>query len=42
MQRDAALKHAIQQHLDTGDMVVCMAGGGGGSLDDWVRQEFKV
>ena len=38
--RDAQLKSAIQKHLDQGDMVVCMAGGGGGSLDEWVRKEF--
>jgi UDP-N-acetylmuramate--alanine ligase len=41
MERDAKLKHVIQKHLDTGDMVVGMAGGGGGSLDDWLRQEFR-
>lgn len=41
MERDSQLKETIQQHLDAGDMVVCMAGGGGGSLDDWLRQEFK-
>ncbi len=40
MERDAKLKHAIQKHLEAGDMVVCMAGGGGGSLDDWLRAEF--
>lgn len=40
MERDAKLKQAIQKHLDNGDMVVCMAGGGGGSLDDWLREEF--
>lgn len=40
MERDAKLKKAIQQHLDAGDMVVCMAGGGGNSLDDWLREEF--
>jgi UDP-N-acetylmuramate--alanine ligase len=40
MKRDAALKKAIKKHLDAGDMVVCMAGGGGDSLDDWLRQEF--
>ena len=40
MKRDAKLKQAIQKHLDGGDMVVCMVGGGGGSLDDWLRQEF--
>jgi UDP-N-acetylmuramate--alanine ligase len=41
MERDAALKAAIRKHLEAGDMVVCMAGGGGGSLDDWLREEFK-
>lgn len=40
MERDAALKHVIRKHLDAGNMVVCMAGGGGGSLDDWLRKEF--
>lgn len=41
MERDAKLKHAIQKHLSEGDMVVCMAGGGGDSLDDWLRAEFN-
>lgn len=41
MERNRALKETIQKHLDQGDMVVCMAGGGGGSLDDWIRAEFK-
>jgi UDP-N-acetylmuramate--alanine ligase len=40
MLRDAELKQALQKHLDAGDMVVGMAGGGGNSLDDWLRQEF--
>lgn len=40
MERDDELKSVIQKHLDAGDMVVCMAGGGGGSLDDWLRAEF--
>ncbi len=40
MERDDKLKATIQKHLDAGDMVVCMAGGGGNSLDEWVRQEF--
>ncbi|HSX37063.1 MAG TPA: hypothetical protein VLG13_03025, partial [Patescibacteria group bacterium] len=40
-ERDSRLKHAIQEHLKSGDMVVGMAGGGGGSLDDWLRQEFQ-
>jgi UDP-N-acetylmuramate--alanine ligase len=41
MKRDADLKRTIQKHLDSGDMVVCMAGGGSDSLDDWLRAEFK-
>jgi UDP-N-acetylmuramate--alanine ligase len=40
LERGEHLKQVIQQHLDNGDMVVGMAGGGGGSLDDWLRQEF--
>lgn len=40
-QRDAKLKQTIQKHLDSGDMVICLAGGGGNSLDDWLRHEFK-
>jgi UDP-N-acetylmuramate--alanine ligase len=40
-ERNAELKHIIQKHLDSGDMVVAVAGGGGGSLDDWIRHEFK-
>ncbi|HUC87764.1 MAG TPA: Mur ligase domain-containing protein [Candidatus Binatia bacterium] len=34
------LKATIAKHLDGGDLVVCMAGGGGNSLDEWLRQEF--
>jgi UDP-N-acetylmuramate--alanine ligase len=41
MERDEKLKALIQKHLDAGDMVVCMAGGGGNSLDEWIRKEFK-
>jgi UDP-N-acetylmuramate--alanine ligase len=40
MERDNKLKQTIQKHLDAGDMVVCMAGGGGDSLDEWLRKEF--
>lgn len=35
------LKQAINDHLAKGDMVVAMAGGGGGSLDDWLREQFR-
>lgn len=41
-ERDDTLKATIQKHLDAGDMVVGMAGGGGDSLDEWLRQEFKT
>lgn len=39
-ERNTALKRAIADHLQQGDMVVAMAGGGGGSLDEWLRHEF--
>ena len=42
MERDDKLRQAIQRHLDAGDMVVGMAGGGGDSLDEWLRERFKV
>jgi UDP-N-acetylmuramate--alanine ligase len=34
------LKKTMQKHLADGDMVVCMGGGGGKSLDEWLRKEF--
>ncbi len=40
MERSNILKNVILKHLEQGDMVVCMAGGGGDSLDEWLRQEF--
>lgn len=40
-ERGEALKRTIQAHLRKGDMVVGMAGGGGASLDEWLRQEFS-
>jgi UDP-N-acetylmuramate--alanine ligase len=40
--RDTRLKETIQHHLAKGDMVVGMAGGGGGSLDEWLRKEFAA
>lgn len=41
MQRGQQLRKVIQKHLDDGDMVVCMSGGGGDSLDEWIRKEFS-
>lgn len=40
MKRDEHLKTVVKRHLEAGDMVVGMAGGGGDSLDEWLRQEF--
>ncbi len=42
MERDEKLKEVIDSHLANNDMVVCMAGGGGDSLDDWLREVFKA
>ncbi len=35
-----SLRENIQKHLEEGDLVVCMSGGGGGSLDEWLRKTF--
>ncbi len=40
-ERDESLRATIQKHLDAGDMVVAIAGGGGDSLDEWIREKFK-
>ncbi len=40
-ERNESLKATIQKHLGQGDMVVAMAGGGGDSLDEWIRKEFQ-
>ena len=39
---DDDLKRTIQSHLTKGDMVVAMSGGGGNSLDEWLRKEFQA
>jgi len=41
MDFDDSLKEQIQKHLDEGDMVVCLTGGGGNSLDEWLRKNFQ-
>jgi UDP-N-acetylmuramate--alanine ligase len=38
--RNDRLRNTLQDYLDQGYMVVCMAGGGGNSLDDWVHNNF--
>lgn len=40
-ERNDALFETIKKHLDQGDMVVGMAGGGGGSLDEWLRAKIS-
>ncbi len=40
-ERNQELEDIIRYHLSKNDMVVCMAGGGGGSLDEWLRNRFK-
>lgn len=40
MELDYKLKIIIQTHLTAGDMVVAMSGGGGHSLDEWLRNNF--
>jgi len=40
-ERDDKLVKVIREHLKKGDMVVAMVGGGGDSLDEWIREKFK-
>ena len=42
MELNDQLKSAIQKHLDEGDLVLCLSGGGGNSFDEWLRKEFKA
>lgn len=37
---DETLKKRINDHLSAGDLVVSISGGGGGSLDEWIRANF--
>lgn len=39
-QLDDTLWQAIQQHQQNGDLVLCLSAGGGGSLDEWLRQHI--
>lgn len=34
------LLQKIDEHLSNGSLVLCIAGGGGGSLDEWIRQAY--
>ncbi len=39
-QFDDELERNIKLHLAKGDLVVCISGGGGNSLDEWIRSRF--
>jgi len=38
---DENLKQSIKKHLSAGDLVLCLSGGGAGSLDEWLRNQFS-
>ena len=40
MELDDQLKAVIKEHLANGDLVIGLSGGGGSSLDEWLRQNF--
>jgi len=40
-QLDNKLKQSIQKQLDDKNLVLCLTAGGGGSLDEWLRQQFQ-
>lgn len=40
-QLDDVLKKHIERHIQQGDLVVCLSGGGGNSLDEWLRTSFS-
>ncbi len=39
---DEKLHQNIQHHLEAGELVLCLTAGGGGSLDEWLRQTFTI
>jgi UDP-N-acetylmuramate--alanine ligase len=41
MDLDNKLKDMVLSHLAKGDLVIGLSGGGGGSLDEWLRKEFQ-
>lgn len=40
-QLNGELRETIAQHLEAGDLVLCLTAGGGGSLDEWLRLNFN-
>jgi UDP-N-acetylmuramate--alanine ligase len=41
LQLDDKLKETIKRHIHDGDLVLCLSAGGGGSLDEWLRRNFR-
>jgi UDP-N-acetylmuramate--alanine ligase len=41
MELNGDLAAVIKNHLANGDLVMALSGGGAGSLDEWLREEFK-
>lgn len=39
---DENLQAKIKQHVSQGDTVLCLSAGGAGSLDEWLRHQFKT
>lgn len=42
MKLDNELKKVVSKHLSDGDLVIGLSGGGGNSLDEWLRQNFSA
>jgi len=41
-EKNSKLWENIKNHLSKGDLVIILAGGGGGSLDEWARQQVAI
>ncbi|MEI7674769.1 MAG: Mur ligase family protein [bacterium] len=41
MEMNDDLKSVVKKHLSDNDFVVCLSGGGGKSLDEWIRDNFS-
>jgi UDP-N-acetylmuramate--alanine ligase len=39
---NSQLAETIRQHTANGDLVLCLSAGGSGSLDEWLRQNFRA